>query len=60
MNDKELIDFAIYQFRIIAERARQITLGNVSHNAKYLEGHAKRCYEYLENHKNDELCQKEK
>lgn len=53
MTKDELIDMAIRQFRIAAEQAYRITTGNVSHNAKSLEGTLKRAYEFLEKHKND-------
>lgn len=60
MSKDELIEYSIQRFRICAEMAHRISLGNVSHNAKSLEGSLARAYEFLEKHKNDELCQKEK
>jgi len=47
----ELIEIAIKNFRIAAEQAYRISTGNVSHNAKSLEGTLKQAYEFLEKHK---------
>ena len=55
MSKNELIENAIQNFRVLADMAQQITSGNLSHNSKYIEGRAKRCYEFLEKHKDDEI-----
>lgn len=54
MSKDELIEIAIKNFKINADAARRISLGNVAHNAKSLEGSLKRMYEFLEKHKDDE------
>ena len=53
MTDKELLEKAIYWFRIIAEDMERITSGNLPHNAAITKGRAIRAYEFLEKHKND-------
>lgn len=59
MSKDELIEYAIERFKVIAEQAHQLSTGNVAHGSKIIEGHAKRCYEFFEKHKDDELCKKE-
>jgi len=51
MSENELIEYAISQFKVIVERARKLSIGNVSHNSKHIEGHTQRCYEFLEQHR---------
>ena len=53
MTDKELLEKAIYWFRVIAEDMERITSGNLPHNAATTKGRAIRAYEFLEKHKND-------
>ena len=53
MTDRELLEKAIYWFRIIAEDMERITSGNLPHNAATTKGRAIRAYEFLEKHKND-------
>ena len=54
MKREELLEKAIYWFRIIAEDMERITSGNLPHNAATTKGRAIRAYEFLEKHKNDE------
>lgn len=51
-SDSELLDKAIYWFKIIAEDMEHITTGNLSHNAPTTKGRAIRAYEFLEKHRN--------
>ena len=53
MTDKELLEKAIYWFRVIAEDMERITSGNLPHNAATTKGRAIHAYEFLEKHKND-------
>lgn len=53
MTDRELLEKAIYWFRVIAEDMEGITSGNLPHNAAITKGRAIRAYEFLEKHKND-------
>ena len=55
MTDRELLEKAIYWFRVIAEDMERITSGNLPHNAATTKGRAIRAYEFLEKHKNDIL-----
>lgn len=52
MTDRELLEKAIYWFRVIAEDMERITPGNLPHNAATTRGRAIRAYEFLEKHKN--------
>ncbi len=54
MTKKELLEKAIYWFRVIAEDMGRITSGNLPHNSATTKGRAIRAYEFLEKHKNDE------
>ena len=54
MNEQELIELSIEWFNNIQEMTKRITSGNVSHEARTIEGFAKRCAEFLNKHKNDE------
>ena len=54
MTKDELLDKAIYWFRVIAEDMERITSGNLPHKAATTRGRAIRAYEFLEKHKNDE------
>ena len=46
----KLKSFAMSQFDTIAERCRRINTGNVAHDAKVIEGQAKRCSEFISKH----------
>ena len=54
MTKDELLEQAIYWFKIIDEDLRRLTTGNLPHNAATTKGRAKRAFEFLEKHKNDE------
>lgn len=57
MTNEELLKEAVRRFRIIAEDARRITLGNISHSTpKKIERYAVESFELLESHiKNENL-----
>ena len=57
MTKDELLDKAIYWFKVIAEDMERITSGNLPHNSATTKGRAIRAYEFLEKHKNDESKQ---
>ena len=57
MTKSELLEKAIYWFRVIAEDMERITSGNLPHNAATTRGRAIRAYEFLEKHKDDEEIQ---
>ena len=57
MTKDELLEQAIYWFKIIDEDLRRLTTGNLPHNAATTKGRAKRAFEFLEKHKNDESKQ---
>lgn len=58
MTKDELLDQAIYWFKIIDEDLRHLTTGNLPHNAATTRGRAYRAFKFLEEHKNDEEPQK--
>lgn len=56
MTREELLKEAIRRFRVIAEDARKISLGNISHSTpKQIERYAVNSFELLETH----ICDKE-
>ena len=57
MTKDELLENAIYWFKIIDEDLMHLTTGNLPHNAATTRGRAKRAFEFLEKHKNDEESQ---
>lgn len=59
MSKDELIKYSIERIRMLAETARYLSTGNVSHISKNIEGQAKRLYEFLEKHKDDEINDRE-
>lgn len=59
MTKDELLDQAIYWFKIIDEDLRRLTTGNLPHNAATTRGRAYRAFKFLEKHKNDEEPQKQ-
>ena len=57
MTKDELLENAIYWFKIIDEDLMHLTTGNLPHNAATTRGRAKCAFEFLEKHKNDEESQ---
>lgn len=53
MTREELLNKAIYWFRVITEDMSRITSGNLSHNAATTKGRALRAYEFVEKHKSE-------
>lgn len=53
MTREELLNKAIYWFRVITEDISRITSGNLPHNAATTKGRALRAYEFIEKHKNE-------
>lgn len=53
MTREELLNKAIYWFKVIAEDMSRITSGNLPHNTKTTQGRAIRAYEFVEKHKNE-------
>lgn len=55
MKNRDLLEKAIYWFKVIAEDAHRITTGNTSHSKpKFIEMDATKYYKFLEEHINDE------
>lgn len=51
ITNKELIEMSINWFNDIKENSKRLTSGNVSHNARQIEGFALHCAEFLEKYK---------
>lgn len=59
MTDKDLLEKAIYWFKVIAEDMERISAGNLPHNVATTKGRAIRAYEFLEKHKGEEPVSKD-